>query len=65
MQNSKCPAAAGLCYGGTKPSSKTKNKNLKIFLNFDLGFNLCALRFALFYYVLHIANYSARSDEVM
>ena len=52
-----------LKYQKAKPNSKTKA--LKIFLNFDLGFNLCALRFALFYYVLPIANYSARSDEVM
>jgi len=36
-----------------------------LFLNFDLGFALCSLRFTLFYYPLRITNFSARSNETM
>ena len=46
MQRAKC-----------KTKLKNQNQKLKIFLNFDLGFILCVLLFALFYYVLRVTYY--------
>jgi len=40
-----------------KCKTKLKNQNFKMFLNFDLGFDLCILRFALFYYALQIIDF--------
>ena len=46
MQRAKC-----------KTKLKDQNQKLKIFLNFDLGFALCVLLFALIYYVLRVTYY--------
>jgi len=40
-----------------KTKLKDQNQKLKIFLNFDLGFALCVLLFALIYYVLRVTYY--------
>ena len=45
----------------SKTKLKDQSRNLKIFLNFDLGFGLYILRLALAYRLLPITHYELRA----